>query len=182
MKKIENTIKQLQKEIKGLEKTLKAKEDILDDNAREKAEELVDRTIDTIDATIEKVKAVVDEKVDDDKIEEFLENVEVKSKEAVDYAKAKIEEFACENKKFDLDKLFDEISSDFEKIKESDTFKKVTDFAKDAYNQVNDYLQKPEVKQAIDKAKKTTIDIAEKGVEGLKKVLTSKEEEKEDKE
>ena len=172
MTKFENTIKEMQEEIDDLKDTLKAKADTLDETSLIKARELVDKTVDVINTTIGKVKGVAKEEVDEDKVDDFLENVETKVQEAVDYAKAKIEEFS--KSEYSLDNLFDEISADFEKIKSSDTFKKVSDLAKDAYNQVNDYLSKPEVKQAITKAKETTINIAEKGVEGLKKVLSSK--------
>lgn len=178
MSKFDETIKQMQDEIQDLENVVKEKADRLDDTAKQKAEELVEKTKTAINSSIEKVSAVVQDTIDEDKLNTFLESVQTKSKEAVDYTKAKIEEFANTTPKQNLDALLDEIVGDFDKVKETDTFKKASEFVKNIGDQVNDYLNKPEVKEAIDKAKKTTIVIAEKGVEGLKKVLTPEEIEK----
>ena len=63
--------------------------------------------------------------------------------------------------------------NEFEKVKDSDALKKTADFLSDIQNKINEFFEKPEVKQAIEKAKTTTVNIAEKGVEGLKKALNT---------
>ncbi|MBQ1910525.1 MAG: hypothetical protein II174_03290, partial [Erysipelotrichaceae bacterium] len=70
----------------------------------------------------------------------------------------------------------EDIMAEFDKLKESDAYKKTADFLSDISAKVNDYFNKPEVKEVINKAKTTTIKVAEKGVENLKKALEPKEE------
>ena len=65
--------------------------------------------------------------------------------------------------------------SEFDKVKETDAFKKATDLLADLSAKINEVLNRPEVKEAIDKAKITTVNLAEKGVDGLKKVLKTDE-------
>ena len=68
---------------------------------------------------------------------------------------------------------------------ENENVKKVTDAVSDTYqkakNGVEDYLNKPEVKENIEKAKDATINVAEKAVAALKAWLKPEEENKEDK-
>ena len=47
------------------------------------------------------------------------------------------------------------------------------DFLNDLSNRINEFFERPEVKEAINKAKVTTVNIAEKGVENLKKALNT---------
>jgi len=178
MSKFDETIEKLKKEYDELEETVKEKYEQFDEAAKPKAEELVKKTQAAIQATIDKVQEAVKDLKEDEKVDEFLDSVQTKSQEAVDYTKAKIEEFANSGAKESLDKIYQDIMADFEKIKETDQFKKVSDFANAATDKVKDYLNKPEVQEALDKAKKTTIKVAEKGVEGLKKVLNAEEDKK----
>ena len=69
----------------------------------------------------------------------------------------------------------DAFMKEFDKIKETDAFKKTADVLVELTNKLNEFLNKPEVKDAINKAKVTTVNIAEKGVDGLKKVLKTDE-------
>lgn len=177
MSKIDETIKKMQDSIEDLENTVKEKADKLDDYAKEKTASLVEKTELAINSSIEKIKTVANDVKDEEKLNEFLDNVVVKSKEAIDYTKAKVEEFANTTPKQGVDKVYEDIVKEFDKIKESDAIKKAVEFIKGVGDNVNEYLNKPEVKQAINKAKKTTISLAEKGVDGLKKVLATDEQE-----
>ena len=96
--------------------------------------------------------------------------------EAVDFTKNKVSELVDKvDKENKLDKLGEDIMAEFDKLKASDAFKKTADFLNDTLSKVTDYFNKPEVQDAINKAKTTTINIAEKGVEGLKKALEPKD-------
>lgn len=180
MTKIQKLKKLLDAGIQDVEESLSEKYEKLDDESKAKIEDLIAKAKNAVNTAVEKTGAVITEVKDKEKVDEFIEGVEEKSQETFDFIKAKIEEFADKKNAKNTDDILAEIFNDFEKVKESDTYKKATDFVKGIGEQVNEYLNKPEVKQAINKAKKTTINIAEKGVDGLKKILTPEEEKKEE--
>ena len=176
MTKFEDTIIEMESQVNDLENDLAAKAEQLDETNKEKAKVLVNKTEEAIKSSIEKIKGVINDVQEDEKVDEFLDKVKAKSMEAVDFTKAKVAELTSEVKKNDtLEKLGADIMSEFDKIKESDAFKKTADFLNDISGKVNEFFEKPEVKEAINKAKVTTVNIAEKGVEGLKKALKTDE-------
>ena len=176
MTKFEDTVKEMESQVEDLENDLAEKTDKLDDAAKEKAKALVEKTEEAIKSSIEKVRSIINDVQEDEKLDEFLDKVKAKSMEAVDFTKEKVAELTKKaNKENRLEKLGEDIMAEFDKLKESDAFKKTADFLNDISVKVNDYLNKPEVKEVINKAKTTTIRVAEKGVEGLKKALEPKE-------
>ena len=176
MTKFEETVKEMESQVEELENDLAEKAQNLDEANKERARALVDKTEEAIKSSIEKVKGIINDVQQDDKLDEFLDKVKAKSMEAVDFTKAKVteltEKYDKENK---LDKLGEDIMTEFDKIKDSDAFKKTADFLNDISGKVSEFLEKPEVKEAINKAKTTTVSLAEKGVESLKKALKTDE-------
>lgn len=175
MKKIDDTIKEMQNYLKDLDKDFNAKVDKLSDEAKVKAEELLNKTKKAVNNSIKKVNEAVDGIKNDERLDDFLDEIKARSKEAVEYTKAKISSIDKDGDGKILDDLHDEIMDEFNKLKENEVYKKTSVFIKDVGTKINDYLQKPEVKAKIKKAKKTTVDLAEKGVKGLKKVLDTEE-------
>ena len=175
MKKIDDTIKEMQNYLKDLDKDFNAKVDKLSDEAKVKAEELLNKTKKAVNNSIKKVNEAVDGIKNDERLDDFLDEIKARSKEAVEYTKAKISSIDKDSDGKILDDLHDEIMDEFNKLKENEVYKKTSVFIKDVGTKINDYLQKPEVKAKIKKAKKTTVDLAEKGVKGLKKVLDTEE-------
>ena len=173
MNKFEETINEMKEDIADLEEDFKLKSANLDDETREKAAAAVEKTKAAINNSIEKVTAVIDEIKDDEKLDAFLDKVKAKSMEAVDYTKNRIDEIANKTSDQSLEQLHNDVMAEFDRIKESDTIKKTTEFLKDIDVKINEWFEKPEVQSAIKKAKITTVNVAEKGVEGLKKVLLS---------
>lgn len=171
MTKLEQTIKEMKEDIADLEEDFKSKVDKLDDETKEKAQAAVEKTKAAINNSIEKVSAAIDDIEDDEKLDAFLDKVKAKSMEAVDYTKNKIDEIANKTSNESLEQLHDDVMAEFDKIKESDTIKKTTEFLKDMDVKINEWFERPDVQAAIKKAKVTTVNVAEKGVEGLKKVL-----------
>lgn len=171
MKKIDQTIKEMKEDLLDLEEDFKSKADKLDDETREKAQAVVEKTKAAINNSIEKVSAAINDIEDDEKLDAFLDKVKAKSMEAVDYTKNKIDEIANKTSNESLEQLHNEVMAEFDKIKESDTIKKTTEFLKDMDVKINEWFERPDVQAAIKKAKVTTVNVAEKGVEGLKKVL-----------
>jgi hypothetical protein len=178
MEKFDDTVKEMESQVKELEDDLAEKVEKLDDEGKVKAKALVEKTEEAIRSSIEKVKGIINDVQEDEKLDEFLDKVKAKSMEAVDFTKGKIAELTRkpDEKGRTLEDLGNDIMAEFDKIKESDAFKKTADFLNDISAKVNDYFSKPEVKEVINKARTTTINIAEKGVEGLKKALEPKEE------
>ena len=177
MTKYEDTVKEMESQVEDLENDLADKADQLDDAGKEKAKALVEKTEEAIKSSIEKVRSIINDVQEDDKLDEFLDKVKAKSMEAVDFTKGKVNELTQKaNKDNRLDKLGEDIMAEFDKLKESDAYKKTADFLSDISAKVNDYFNKPEVKEVINKARTTTIKVAEKGVENLKKALEPKEE------
>ena len=178
MTKFEDTVREMESQVQDLEKDLAEKVQILDEEGKEKAKALVNKTEEAIRSSIDKVRNIISDVQEDEKLEEFLDKVKAKSMEAVDFTKEKVAELTNRVEKEDnkLDKLGDDIMSEFDKLKDSDAFKKTADFLNDIYAKINEFFEKPEVKNAIEKAKTTTVNIAEKGVENLKKALETKPE------
>jgi hypothetical protein len=176
MTKFEDTVKEMESQVEDLEKDLAEKTERLDEAGKEKARALVEKTEEAIKSSIEKVKGIINDVQEDEKLDEFLDKVKAKSMEAVDFTKGKVAELTAKADKDNrLDKLGEDIMAEFDKLKETEAFKKTAEFLNDISAKVTDYLNKPEVQNAINKAKTKTINIAEKGVEGLKKALEPKE-------
>lgn len=175
MSKFEETVKELKQDIEDLEESFKEKAPLFDEQTKAKASEVVEKTKTAINNSIDKVSAVIKDLKEDEKLDEFLDKVKAKSMEAVDFAKEKINAIANKENDDSIDKLAADVMSEFDKLKESEIAKKTTVILKQAEGKINEFLEKPEVKDAINKAKVTTINVAEKGVEGLKKVLKTDE-------
>lgn len=171
MDKIQETINEMKACVEQLEEACKEKTANLDDETKAKASAIVERTKEAINTSIEKVSSVIDDVRDDEKLNEFLDKVKAKSMEAVEYTKSKVDALTNQESKKSLDDLHDEIMSEFDKIKDTDTVKKTAEVLKDIESKINEFFEKPEVVSAINKAKTTTVNIAEKGVDGLKKAL-----------
>lgn len=171
MNKTDNTIKELKKYIEELKKEFTKKAKYLDDNKKEIAEDIVDKTIAAINLSIEKITVFVKTVKDDERVNALLDTVKAKSKEAIDYAIYRIENLGKNEPKDSLDIVYDEIMNEFDKLKETEFFKTTKVLVKEGYGKLNEFLEKPEVQEKIKTAKVTTIKYAEKGVEGLKKVL-----------
>ena len=171
MNKYESTIKELKQDIKDLEKVFSKRTKGLDKETKKAARSFVDRTEKVIEAVIEKVGAVIKELKDDDQLEELLDKAKAKAKEAIDYTLDKIDTVINNGPETEIDRLYADVMAEFDSLKQSDIYKTTSVLIKEGYTKLNEFLDKPEVQDKIKKAKKTTISLAEKGVEGLKKVL-----------
>ena len=140
--------------------------------------DVVNKTKKVINSSIEKVGAVLKDLTDEEQLNDLLDTIKAKAQEAVDFALSKINSIKNDETKVDVNNLYGDIMNEFDKLKESDIYKQTTVLIKEGYAKINEFLEKPEVKAKIKKAKATTIKVAEKGVEGLKKVLADKEEPK----
>jgi len=175
MENYKKTIKKLKTMYSDLDAYVKSKYDDLSAENKEAIEGLLEKTKSAIDLSIEKINQAIDFDNSEEELNEFLGKVADKAEEAIDFTKAKIEMLVNEVPKENLDDIFSSLEFEFNKVKESDSFKKATTFVKNVGVSINNYLEKPEVQEKITKAKKTTVKIAEKGVEELKKILNTDE-------
>lgn len=182
MSKIDEAIQEMKEELAELEDKLAEKTEGLDDQAKQKATALIEKTENAIKGAIAKIEAAIDNFTEDEQFDEFLDKVRAKSREAVEFAKDKIDDLATKTSNQSLADLHDDVMAEFDKLKENEYIKKTADFLKEIGGEINEFFEKPEVKETINKAKVTTINVAEKGVEGLKKILKPEEVEKESKE
>lgn len=173
MNKFDSTVKELKQDINDLENDFNKVAKDLDEAGRIKAREIVEKTEKTINSSIDKVSAVINDVTDEEKLNELLDKMKAKAKEATDFALDKVVAIANNEDTVDIDALHDDIMNEFDKLKDSDIYKKTTVLVKEGYAKINEFLEKPEVKQAINKAKLTTLKAAEMGVDALKKVLES---------
>lgn len=170
MNKLDKVVKDLEDDVKDLEAGLADRIDDLDDQKKQKATELVDKTKALIKVSIDKIAAVYEEIKEDQKIDEFLDKIKAKAKEAVDYTMDKIDALKNQDTTT-IDCLSNELVNGFESLKESDIYKKTQVLLKEGAIKVNDFINRPDVQEAIKKAKITTVKYAEKGVDGLKQIL-----------
>ena len=171
MNKFEDTMKQMQQNVEELSKYVAEKtKELNNSETKEKVEVLVKKTQDAIGASMKKVNDVIGNVADDDKLDEFLDKIKAKSQEAVNFTKDKVDSMTRTSAP-SLEDLGKEIMAEFDKLKDTEVFKNTADFLKDLGGKINEFMDKPEIQSAITKAKTTTINLAEAGVDGLKKVL-----------
>lgn len=170
MKKFDSTVKELKADIAELEKDFGKVTEDLDEATKLKASEIVKKTEKVINNSINKVSAALETIQDEEQLNDLLDKIKAKAKEATDYALEKVQAIA-NGEDNEIEQLHDDIMAEFDKLKETDVYKTTTVLIKQGYDKVNEFLTRPEVQEAIKKAKKTTIKVAEKGVQGLKKVL-----------
>ena len=177
MSKFEEVVVELKDDIEELETKVAEKLDGLDDSKKNIAIDFKDKAVGAINVAIDKISGVIENITDQEKLDDLLDKVKAKSREAIDYTLEKIDALKNDDSQIDIDKIHDDIMAEFDKLKGNEVIRKTTVLIKEGYAKINEFLDRPEVQETINKAKHTTIKVAEKGVEGLKKVLDVKEDE-----
>lgn len=159
-----------------------------DNDSLNKAVDVIkNKTSELLNDTADKAKHLWDTYSDPKEIEKILGSLKVVTENVYKASLKKIDELkknkdiqnaissAEEYLKKTFDKTTDFAKESFDKVLDIDECKEFFDKTSSAFNSVKDnvteYLNKPEVKDNIDKAKDITVDIAEKGVAALKKWL-----------
>lgn len=184
-KEIKNLTDELENQIKNIKE--KANEVIENEKVQTVLKTISDKTVEFLEQVKEKVTNLWDYYTDPEEVAKIIENVKVVSKNVYNASLTKINEVknnkdvqnALASAETFLKKTYDktsEVAKDsFDKAMENEDIKKTFDSVVNAYNNVKDivteYFEKPEVQENIDKAKDITIDLAEKGVDALKKWL-----------
>lgn len=143
-----------------------------DELTKEKAKEIKNQTSRVLNEAIRKIEEAQSEPKGID-LEEFEDRIVSRFNDAFYYSIHKIDDLLrIKEEKNDIEDAINRFlnSEEFKK-----TSAKAQAFANEIYHQVEDYMNKEETKQAIKKAKITTVKIAEKGLESLKKLLGEEE-------
>lgn len=162
----------------------------------EKAKELSDKATDVLKQASNKLQEVIKDVQDPEEVQKVIEFVKSKSKTVYDASMKKLNEFLNSKQvqtlkedgtklvKDAADKTTEVLKDAYDKAMENPNVKDFADNVNKVYtsakNSVNDFLEKPEVQEKIDKAKDVTIDVAEKAVAALKEWLKPDENKKDD--
>ena len=174
MSKINEIVAEMQKYIEEVRNAAEARRAELDEEGLAKVNEIAERTNNAIQATIVKLEDVASKVRDEEKVNDFLDRALGKCEEAVAFTKEKID--AVEGKpRIDLEALYAEIRDSFDKIMQNENVQGAANFVKGVGEEINTFLNRPEIKDKIEKAKDVTITAAEKGLDALKNALTQDE-------
>lgn len=191
-KQIKDLTAELEKQIANFKE--KAKDVYENEKVQAVLNKISDKTVSFLESIKDKVTNLWDYYSDPEEIQKIINNVkvvsknvykasiskynEVKNNKDVQKAIASAEEFL----KKTYDKTSDFAKTQFDKAMEHEQVKKAFDGAVSTYDNVktiiDDYFDKPEVKHNIEEAKDIVIDVAEKGVDALKKWLKSDKKDK----
>lgn len=141
----------------------------LDPETVEKVQTVASKTIDVINEAAFKLKDAVDEIEDEESLEAFLKRVDEKCEDAKKYAFSKIEELVPptqdEYVRIDNDKPV------MDKILENENVAKAVNLAKNLKNTVVDFYNAPSTQKKINETKLAALNIANKGLELVRKTL-----------
>lgn len=176
MNKFEEILEQMRKDIEDIQTVAREKMTTVSDENKDKVSELAGKTIDAINQTMSKLKEVAEKVNDEEKVGELYERANAKCKEAVNFTKEKISEIASEPR-INLDNVLNEIRLSFDKLMQNENVQNATNFVKNIGDEITDFLNKPEVKDKIERAKDMTISAAEKGLDALKRSVENHKDE-----
>lgn len=173
--KVEETIEKISETVEDMKEFAEEKTKESDVNSKEKVNELVKKAEELINEAKNKVIEAANNIKDDEKLNSLLNTVVIKAQEAADFTKMKISEALPEKEK--IESIEKDIVDSFDRFTETETVQTVVKAFQRLSEQVTEYLERPEVKKKINKAKKATLNAAEKGMEKLRDVLEVEEEE-----
>ncbi|MBQ0035635.1 MAG: hypothetical protein KBT35_01820 [Firmicutes bacterium] len=168
---------EVKNQVEEVVEDLKAKVNDLDEACKDvdnqTVKDIQNKTIATLNLAIERITTAANEMINSEEVQKGVEFVKAKSKDLYDNALKKIEEI----------KGNEELNKAFEKAEDyvanaaktvGETVEK-TEVYQNAKQQVDNFMNKKEVKDAINNAKKETVNIAEKALDTLKDWLDPKE-------
>lgn len=169
MNKFEEIAREMREDIEDIKSIARDKIELVDEDGKIKIAELAEKTIGAINTTIDKLRDVSLRVDDEEKVNELLDRANAKCKEAVEFTKTKISEVKEIQPAVNLDGVLTDIRSTFDKLMQNENVQNAANFVKGLGDEVNNFLNRPEVKEKIEHAKDVTISVAEKGLDALKR-------------
>lgn len=181
-KNIESEVEETVKEMKAkIDEITAASEGVEDEEASLKISEIKDKAIGTLNKAIDGLASVGKDIKNSEQVNKTVEYVKAKAKELSDSALKKIEEIkndeALKNRITETANAVKEKGEELiESVKENETVMNVVNTVADAVKDgienvkegIENVVSKPEVSEKLNKAKETTLDVAEKAVKALK--------------
>lgn len=158
-KKVNDVIEDLNKKIEDLTNV----GDCSDEATLAKVNEVKQKAINVLNLASKKVADTAKDFADSQEVEKAIEVVKIKSKELYDKAMLKINNIIGDDNVNDI------------KVNLNDAADDVKEIAIDVKNDIDDFFEKEEVKNAINNAKDVTVDVAEKALDTLRAWLKPEE-------
>ena len=174
MSKIDEALDKIEDIVNDVKEYAKQKAEKVDPETKEKIQALVDKTTKVVEETKDKIVNVAKNVQDDEKVNEFLQKITVKVQEVADFTKMKVSELIPEREK--LEDIEKQISEGFDKFMESEGVKTTIKKIESISDSITDYLNKPETRAKINKVKRSTLNVAEKGMDKLRVLLSTDDE------
>lgn len=144
-----------------------------------KLDAIVTKTENGVYQAIAKVKETISNN-EGEEVADFLYKVEGKCQEVCNYTINKINEFKVVEQSEKFKAAEEDIDQNFNNFFESDDFKSAINTMKElgsqVYQSVNEYISRPETQAKIKNAKRTTLNLAEKGMVKLRELLKTDDE------
>lgn len=201
-KSIDETVEEMKLKIAEIAKESTVEEDGL----KEKLAQIAQRSIEVITSAIEKLKSSAVDVKNSEEFKKSLAFVSLKSKEITDATIDKLKavkesqqfkdglskvstnlnkgiEITSAKATEGLQFIKDKANAGYKELEKNEKFSQFTNNVKDVKNSglkaVNDFMNKPEVVEKVEKAKDVTIDLAEKALDALRNWLRPEEKGKE---
>ena len=179
LNRFDETIKLMQNITSEIKQRADEKVVGLDYESKTMVQTVAAKTIDVINEAAVKLNAAINKIDDEAELNNFLDRVESKCIEAKKYAFAKFDEVSPAELAEYVTIKDDEESetSTMEKLLDNDNIKNAANFIINIKDNVVNYINKPETKQMISKAKLAALGAADKGLDKLIQVLDKKKDE-----
>lgn len=170
MSRFDETIKKMQNITNEIKVNADKKIENADEETKAKIKAVSDKTIDTINEASVKLKNVVDQIDNEEELNKFLDRVEEKCTKAAKFAYSKFDEIVPEAQA-EFIKIEDDTKSTMEKFMDNENVKSAINMATKAKDSVVDFINSPETQKTIKNAKMTALNVADKGLDALIKIL-----------
>lgn len=183
-KVIDETVEEMKQKIDEISKGAELIEDA---DLAKKANEVKEKAVEVFGKVIEKLQSAYKNAADSKELEKAVEFVKTKSKELADVSLKKIEELKNDEKvkkaldnvnnfaKDTTDHVVSSVQAGYETLKDNDAAKKVLDKTEEvlssAKKSVDEFIAKPEVKEAAEKVKEAASSLYDKAMDSLKEWL-----------
>lgn len=164
MARFDETIKKMQDIIDDIKKEASKKLENASEEEAVKINMIANKTIDTIEEASVKLKNVVKQINDEEELNSFLDRVDQKCKQAAAFAYSKFDEI-----KPDIDADFKKndafTKSTMEKLAENENVQNAVKMANNMKDSIIEFINKPETQEKINVAKKSALNIIDKGLD-----------------
>lgn len=188
---IEKTVEDLKKKIEELSQEKESEAVQHSDESKAKIQEITDTTVKTVLSSIQDIKEKAQQVSENPDVQKTIAYIKENAVKAVDLAKGKISEISQDpkvkeytNKTVDTlksvkdtaGKYVDEHLNEKQKNDLAKASEKVSESTKKIVTAANDFYNKPEVQDTIEKVKVGANDLMEKGSEAVKHFFSKKDE------